>query len=186
MVMVYSATSASATIGGGNPAYYVKRQGIYALLGIGLLVLATRWNYRTLRHMAPTLVIGSLALLAFTLLAGARVNGASRWIALGGVTFQPSELAKPALAVWMALYLARRPAPRTLKELARPIGLLTGVFCALVLAEPDLGTVIALCLIVGAMLLVAGAPVRMLGTATALASAVVLSAIWLEPYRRSR
>jgi cell division protein FtsW len=60
------------------------------------------------------------------------------------------------------------------------------VFCALILAEPDLGTVIALCVMVGAMLLVAGAPVRMLGGASAIVGALVVVAIWLEPYRRSR
>ena len=102
------------------------------------------------------------------------------------MTFQPSELAKLALGVWTALFLARRPVPRTLKELTKPIGLLTAVFCALILAEPDLGTVIALCLMVGAMLLVAGAPMRMLGSASAIAGAVVLLAIWFEPYRRTR
>jgi cell division protein FtsW len=76
--------------------------------------------------------------------------------------------------------------PRTLGELTKPIGLVTAVFCALVLAEPDLGTVIAICLMVGAMLLVAGAPVRMLGVASAIVSAVVLVSIWFEPYRRTR
>jgi cell division protein FtsW len=186
MVMVYSATSASAAIGGGNPTYYLKRQGIFALLGLVFLVVASRWNYRALRHLAPLLVIGSLLLLVVVLAGGNSINGARRWIQLGGATFQPSELAKLALAVWTALYLARRPVPRTLAELTKPIGLLTAVFCALVLAEPDLGTVIALCLMVGAMLLIAGAPVRMLGSASAIVSAVVLFSIWLEPYRRTR
>jgi cell division protein FtsW len=186
MVMVYSATSASAAIGGGNPAYYLKRQGTYALLGLVLLVAARRWNYRALRHLAPMLVLGSLLLLLVALVGGQSVNGARRWIQFGGATFQPSELAKLALAVWTALYLARRPVPRTLGELSKPIGLLTAVFCALVLAEPDLGTVIALCLMVGAMLLVAGAPVRMLASSSAIVGAVVLFAIWLEPYRRTR
>jgi cell division protein FtsW len=186
MVMVYSATSASATIGGGNPAYYLKRQGIYAAIGIALLVLAMRWNYRTLRHLAPTLVLGSLFLLVLVLVAGQRVNGATRWLEVGPVSFQPSELAKPALGVWTAVYLARRPVPRTLTELTKPVGLLTAVFCALVLAEPDLGTMIALCLMVGAMLVVAGAPMRMLGASTAIVATVILFAIWLEPYRRSR
>jgi cell division protein FtsW len=186
MVMVYSATSASATIGGGNPAYYLKRQGIYALLGVVVLLVATRWNYHRLRHLAPMLVLGSLFLLLLVLVVGDRVNGASRWLQLGPATFQPSELAKPALAIWTALYLARRPVPHTLAELARPIGLLVGIFCALVLAEPDLGTVIALCVMVGAMLVVAGAPMGMMGTATGIVGAIVLFSIWLEPYRRSR
>ena len=111
-VMVYSATSASAAIGGGNPMYYLKRQGIYALVGLAALVLASRGNYRSLRHIAPGLVLGSLALLVFALAAGQSVNGARRWIQVGSATFQPSELAKLAVAVWVALYLARRPVPR--------------------------------------------------------------------------
>ena len=186
MVMVYSATSASAALGGGNPVYYLKRQGIFALLGLALLLVARRSNYRALRHLAPALVLGSLLLLVVALVGGQSVNGARRWIQFGGATFQPSELAKLALAVWTAVYLARRPVPLTLRELTRPIGLLTATFCALVLAEPDLGTVIALCLMVGAMLLVAGAPVRMLASSSGIVSAVVLFAIWLEPYRRTR
>jgi cell division protein FtsW len=186
MVMVYSATSASAAIGGGNPAYYLKRQGIYAVFGVALLLVASRWNYRSLRHLAPVLVLGSLVLLVVALAGGESINGARRWIQLGGATFQPSELAKLSLGVWTALFLARRPVPRTLKELTRPIGVLTAVFCALILAEPDLGTVIALCLMVGAMLLVAGAPMRMLGSASAIVGAVVLLSIWFEPYRRTR
>jgi cell division protein FtsW len=186
MVMVYSATSASAAIGGGNSVYFLKRQGLFALVGLVLLVIARRWNYRGLRKIAPLLVLGSLLLLFVALVGGQSINGARRWIMLGGTTFQPSELAKLALCVWTALYLTRRQVPRTLGELSKPVGLVTVVFCALVLAEPDLGTVITLCLMVGAMLLVAGAPVRMLGTATAIVTTVVLLSIWFEPYRRTR
>ena len=186
MVMVYSATSASAAIGGGNPMYYLKRQGIYAALGLVLMVVARRWNYRSLRNTAPLLVLGSLGLLLLALVGGQTVNGAKRWIDFGGATFQPSELAKLALAVWTALYLSKRPVPKTLGELVKPIGIMVAAYSALVIAEPDLGTVIAMCVMVGAMLLVAGAPVRMLGAATAIAGAAVVVAIWFEPYRRTR
>jgi cell division protein FtsW len=186
MVMVYSATSASAAIGGGNSVYYLKRQALFAVFGLVALVVARRWSYSKLRHLAPSLLIVSLFLLLFALVGGQNVNGARRWISLGPATFQPSELAKLALCLWAALYLARRPVPRTLGELAKPIGLVVVVFCGLVLAEPDLGTVIAICVMIGAMLLIAGAPMRVLGAATAIASAVVLFAIWLEPYRRTR
>jgi cell division protein FtsW len=186
MVMVYSATSASAALGGGNPMYYLKRQGIYAAIGLALLVVMRRYNYRALRNTAPVLVLGSLGLLLLALAAGQTVNGAKRWIDLGGASFQPSELAKIALAVWTALYLSKRQVPRTLGELLKPVGLMVAVFCALIVAEPDLGTVIAMCVMVGAMLLVAGAPVRMLGGAAAIAGAAVLIAIWIEPYRRTR
>src|SRR5438094_4396535 len=94
LVMVYSATSAAATVGGKDPSYYLKRQGIYAVLGIVLMILAERWDYRRLRLMAPTLVVVSLVLLAGVLVMGSAVNGARRWISLGPAVFQPSELAK--------------------------------------------------------------------------------------------
>jgi cell division protein FtsW len=186
MVMVYSATSASATIGGGNPIYYLKRQAIFAAIGLVALVVLRRSSYRSLRHAAPLLIVGSLFLLAVALVGGQNVNGARRWIDLGPASFQPSEIAKLAVVVWVALYLSKRHVPTTLGELTKPLGLLLAVFCALILAEPDLGTVIAICVIVAAMLVVAGAPLRMLGIASAIAGGIVLVAIWLEPYRRSR
>jgi cell division protein FtsW len=186
LVMVYSATSASAAIGNGNPTSYLERQGIYAVLGLVVMAVAARADYRSWRHLAPGLVVGALFLCLAVLVVGARVNGARRWIAVGPAVFQPSELAKVALAVWTAAYLARRPAPRRLGELARPLGLLVSVFCVLVLVEPDLGTAIAIVVMVGAMLLVSGTPLPTLGAAGTIVTAVGLLAIWLEPYRRAR
>jgi cell division protein FtsW len=186
LVMVYSATSAPAALGGGDPGYYLKKQGVYALAGLILLVAASRVPFRALRALAPGLVLTSIGLLLAVLVLGEAVNGARRWLTFGPAVFQPSELAKLALAVWAAAYLARKPAPQTLGELARPIGLLALVFCGLVLAEPDLGTAITIVLMLGGVLLVSGTPVRLLGTAGALVAVVALAAIWLEPYRRAR
>lgn len=186
LVMVYSATSAAAAVGNGDPSYYLKRQAAYALLGIVLMILASRLGYRALRRLAPGLVLASLALLLAVLVLGQAVNGARRWISFGPAVFQPSELARLALAVWAAAYLARRQAPQTLGELARPLGLLAAVFCALLLAEPDLGTAIAVVVMLAAMLLVSGTPVRTLAGAGAIAGALGLAAILLEPYRRAR
>jgi cell division protein FtsW len=130
--------------------------------------------------------VTSLALLLGVLALGEAVNGARRWISVGPAVFQPSELAKLALAIWAASYLTRKRPPRNLKELWRPIGLLTAVFCALLLAEPDLGTAIAIMLMLAAMLLVAGTPVRTLGAGLGIAAAASLVAVWFEPYRRAR
>src|SRR3954447_382434 len=184
--MVYSATSASAALENGDPAYYVKRQAIYAALGLVLMFLLARLRFQALRHLAPMLVMASLALLAAVLVLGSTVNGARRWITFGPAVFQPSELAKLALAVWAAAYLARRRPPATLKELWRPIGALACVFAALLMLEPDLGTTIALFVMLAGMLLVAGTPVRVLGAGLSIASALGLAAIWFEPYRRAR
>jgi cell division protein FtsW len=186
LVMVYSATSAAAALGGKNPMYYLERQGIYAALGIALMMAAQRWDYRRLRALAPTLVLVSLVLLAAVLVIGPAVNGARRWIGFGPLVFQPSELAKLALAVWAASYLSRKPAPRDLRELWRPVGALATVFCALLILEPDMGTAIALMVMLVGMLAVAGTNGRTLGAAVGIASAVGTLAIWIEPYRRAR
>jgi cell division protein FtsW len=186
LVMVYSATSASAAVGGNDPSYYLKRQGIYAALGIALMVAAQHWDYRRLRLFAPLLILVSLALLAAVLVIGPPVNGARRWISLGPAVFQPSELAKLALAIWAAAYFARKPAPRDLRELWRPVGALTSVFCLLLVVEPDLGTTIALTLMLVGILVVAGTPGRVLGAALAIVSVAGLGAIWMKPYSRER
>jgi cell division protein FtsW len=186
LVMVYSATSAAATLGGGDPGYYLKRQGVYALLGVVLLVVASRSDFRRLRELAPALVIVSLVLCAAVLVLSQPVNGARRWLVFGPATFQPSELAKLALAVWIAAHLALRKPPAKLSDLARPIGLLTGVFCALILLEPDLGTTISLVVMVGAVLLVSGVSFPILAGAAAIVLTVGAAAIWLEDYRRER
>jgi cell division protein FtsW len=186
LVMVYSATSASAALANGDPAYYLKRQAVYASLGLVLMVALSRVDYRALRALAPVLIVTSLVLLLAVLVLGRSANGARRWISFGPAAFQPSELAKVALAVWAAAYLARRRPPRTLSELWRPMGLLTIVFCGLILVEPDLGTAIGIVVMLAAMLLVAGTPTRTLGAGLGIASALGLVAVWLEPYRRAR
>jgi cell division protein FtsW len=186
LVMVYSATSAPAALARTDPMSYLKKQGVYALIGVALMLMTARFDYRRLRALAPGLVLTSLFLCLAVLAIGSRVNGARRWISLGPATFQPSELAKLALAVWAAAYLSRRPAPQTLKQLWRPIGMLLGLFCVLVLLEPDLGTVIAIVIVLAAILLISGTPVRTLGTAAGITVALGLAAIWFEPYRRAR
>jgi cell division protein FtsW len=186
LVMVYSATSASAALGNGNPMGYLERQSVYAFLGIALMIAAARSDFRKLRPLAPALVLSALGLCLVVLGIGERVNGARRWIGFGPAAFQPSELAKLALVVWCAAYLARKPPPRTLRDLARPIGLLVGIFCLLILVEPDLGTVITIVVMVGAMLLVAGTPLPTLATAYGLVFALASIAAWFSPYRRAR
>ena len=186
LVMVYSATSAPAALAQTDPMSYLKKQGGYALFGVVLMILASRFDYRRLRLLAPALVLTALAGCLAVLVIGARINGARRWIELGPATFQPSELAKVAMAVWASAYLCRRPAPRTLRELWRPIGLLLGLFCLLILAEPDLGTAIALVVVLLAVLVASGTPGVTLASASGIAVSLGLLAIWFEPYRRAR
>jgi len=185
LVMVYSATSAAAALGNEDPSYYLKRQGIYAVLGVCVLLVASRFDFHGLRALAPGLLLVSLVLCTLVLLAPP-INGARRWFTLGPAAFQPSELAKLSLAIWAAAYLARRKTPQTLGELARPVGVVAGLFCLLILAGRDLGTAIALVVMLFGLLLVSGVPVRVLGAGAALIGTMGVLAIAAEPYRRER
>jgi cell division protein FtsW len=186
LVMVYSASSARAMLAAGDPAYYLKRQALYALLGLGLLALMTRVDFRTLRYAGGPLLAVSFFLLVAVLAVGTEVNGARRWLSTGIIDFQPSELTKFALALWVAALLVRRPVPTSLGELLRPLGLVVGLACGLILVEPDLGTAIAIAIMTTAMLVVAGTQLRLLLGGAGIGAAIVLAAIWLEPYRRAR
>ena len=186
LVMVYSASSARAALAADDPAYYLKRQALYALAGVVALVLLSRMDYHRLRFAVAPLLLGSFVLLAAVLVLGTPVNGARRWLTLGPATLQPSELAKLALVLWLAAYLARRPAPQTLAELLRPVGLVVGSAFALVIVEPDLGTAITIAIMAAAVLVVAGTRLSTLAGAGTAGFFVVAGAIWLEPYRRER
>jgi cell division protein FtsW len=186
LVMVYSASSGRAAVAAGDPAYYLKRQAVYACVGLVAMGIFSRVDFRLLRRLGGPLVVTSFVVLVAVLVLGTSVNGARRWLSLGLVDFQPSELTKLAIALWLAALLARRRAPRTLRELARPIGVVVFLACTLILLEPDLGTATAIAIMVAAMLVVAGAPLRVLAGAGGIGLALVLAAIWLEPYRRAR
>jgi len=186
LVMVYSATSAPAAIGGGDSIFYLKRESIYAAIGVALLIVASRVDYRALRYVAPFMMLASFGLCLAVLVLGEQVNGARRWLGVGPLAFQPSELAKLSLAIWASAYLARHRAPQSLKELVRPIGITTGLFAVLILLEPDLGTVIAIGIVLGTILIVSGVPLRVLAAGGSIAIALGFAAIWFEPYRRAR
>ena len=98
LVMVYSATSASAALGNGDPMSYLKRQAAYALIGVVLMTLIARVDYHRLRYVAPPLVLTALVLCTAVLVVGPAINGARRWFIVGPASFQPSELAKVSLA----------------------------------------------------------------------------------------
>jgi cell division protein FtsW len=185
-VMVYSASSARGLIASDDPAYYLKRQALYALVGLVALVLLSRTDFRKLRHVGGPMLAVAFFLLVAVLVVGTSVNGAKRWIPLGAFSFQPSELAKLGLALWLGARLARKPAPRSLGELAKPVGLVVCLVSGLIVVEPDLGTAIAIVIMIAAMLVVSGTPLRVLAASGGLGLSVLMLAIWFEPYRRAR
>ena len=186
LVMVFSATSATATLGGRSASAYLVRQAVSACVGLVAMISLTRFDYRYLRTLAPTLLVAALGLCLAVLVIGVEVKGARRWLSLGPVTVQPSELLKLALALWIPARLVRRARPQTLGELAKPIGFMVGIACGLIALQPDLGTVISILVMVTAALLVTGVPFRLLGRAFGLVCALGFLAALYQPYQRAR
>ena len=170
IVMVYSATSASAAVGGADPNFYLERQVTYAALGIVLLVIAQHWDFRRLRALAPGLVLVSLFLLVAVLAVGA---GGERRAPLdrGRARRLPAVRAREARARDLGRELPLAPTARRARSASsrKPFGLLGCLFAGLIVLEPDLGTAIAIVLMLFAMLLVAGTSARVLGAAFAIA-----------------
>jgi cell division protein FtsW len=191
-VMVYSASSPTGLTNaqyGHDSLYFVKHGVVFTVLGVLAMLAAMRVPPRWLRSGGPLFLAASLLLLTAVLVPGVgqRLNGAQRWIAVGPLTLQPSELAKLALLGTVAALLAgRRRPPQRLAEVARPIGLLTIVVCGLVLAEPDLGSALAIGLMVLAMLVVTGVPGGLLLRLGLLSAGAVGLAVASAPYRRAR
>jgi cell division protein FtsW len=189
-VMVYSASSAESLLGGsGDPSYFLKRYALYAAIGLLALHLLSRGGLRLALRATPLLLAAGFALTALVLVpgAGVEVNGATRWLGAGPVQFQPSELLKVALVLYAARLLATRPRRvRTFSGLCRPLLLVTGAACALLLAQPDMGTALVVCAGVGALMVAAGARLVHLGAITVALGAVAFVVAWAEPYRRER
>jgi cell division protein FtsW len=161
LLMVLSSSSVSAFRIGGSSFSVFANQATYAIVGLICFCAAQYIPVRVMRSLSTAAVIISLALLVAVLLpgVGALVNGARSWIRLGGLQFQPSEVAKLALLVWMAHVLAaRRSTLRSPKALLVPVLPVFALMAALITMQPDLGTTVALTIVFMAVLFFAGAP----------------------------
>ncbi len=189
-VMVYSASSAMAMTSeryGHDSLYFVKTGALYLAGGVLALLVVMRLPTRWLRGLAPVILAVSLVGLVAATTIGPVINGAQRWIYIGPISVQPSEFAKLGLLGTIAIALAaRRRPPSTLRELTLPVGLVTGVTCLLIVESPDLGTTLATMMMVGAMVLVAGTPARLLARVGGAGLLLVTAAIAISPYRRDR
>src|SRR3954452_21754013 len=189
-VMVYSASSATSLLrGSGDPSFYLKRYVIFGLLGLIVLRVVAKHGLKLAKTFTPLLLIAGFVLTAAVKLpgVGVNVNGASRWLAMGPVQFQPSELLKLALVLYAAQLLAKRPkAVLTLKEISQPLLIVVGSACLLLLAQPDMGTAIVTCLAIGSLLIAAGVPKENLLKIVAVLAVLALIFAIAEPYRRAR
>src|SRR5215212_8280788 len=189
-VMVYSASSAESLLSGpGDPSYYLKRYVLFGLAGLVLLHLGSRHGLKVIRGLTPILLFTSFALTIAVMIPGigVTVNGATRWLGAGFLQFQPSELLKVSLVLYAAQLLSTRPGSvRTVATMAKPLLLVVGAACALLMKQPDMGTTMVICFAIGALLVAAGTPMRNLaligGVLVFLATVLAIA----EPYRRER
>jgi cell division protein FtsW len=188
IVMVYSASALVALERYQQPYLFVTRQVMWTVLGLALLALAMRVDYRTYRN--DTFVwalLGLVTLMLIAVLFSAPINGTRRWFGLGGLGVQPSELAKIACVFFTALILERRM--HRIDELSYsmlPISIVVGVLGGLILLEPDFGTAVSLVLIVVAMVFAAGLNYRYLVGAVLVALPAIYLVLVSAPYRRRR
>jgi cell division protein FtsW len=165
LVMVQSTSSVADLAAGLSPYSDFKKQLLGAAVGVPLMWLAARSSPRLFRALAYPLLAVAAVGLCLTLVRGVGVseNGAARWISLGGVQIQPSEIAKLALVVWGADLLARKEKLGQLadwRHMLVPLMPGTGVLCLLVMVGDDLGTTFILLVIFLALLWVIGTPGR--------------------------
>ena len=162
--LVWSATRQAALDSGGDPAAFLKKHTLNVAIGLGLGVVASVFDYRMLRAYAPVLYLLSIAgLVAVLSPIGSTINGSHSWIVLpAGFSIQPSELAKVALVVGMAMLLSeKRDAEDTPRDVDVVLALaFAAVPLALIMLQPDLGTALVVAAVVLGVVAVSGAPLR--------------------------
>jgi len=189
-VMVYSASSAESLLSGsGDASFYLKRYVMFGLIGLVVLHAASRHGLRVIRALTPVLLLVSFGLTVAVMVpgVGVTVNGATRWLGAGSLQFQPSELLKVAIVLFAAQLLASRPsATATLGGLVKPLLIVVAAACLLLLKQPDMGTAMVICFAIGALLIVAGTPMRNLVLIAGTLAGMALIMALAEPYRRER
>ena len=190
VVMVYSASAVFArVVEHKDSAYYLKRQALFALAGFVSMLLMMKIGYRRLATLAyPILIVsGVLVFLTFIPGLGVRAGHAQRWLRFPLFQFQPSEFAKIALCIYLARSVAEKgEALKDFKIGFLPHAMVCGVFCAMVLAQPDFGTMVVMMTVMLLVLFVAGARMTYVFVAFGLAVPLAYVLIRTSPYRMRR
>jgi cell division protein FtsW len=190
-VMVYSASSPLGVIGGrGYGTGEFVRYLVFGALGLaGMHALARRGLALLNQRFVNMLLVASFVLLLLVLVPGfgIQVNGARRWFSAGPVQFQPSELMKLALILYVARYLADHPKRlRGFRQAVAPLAVVAGPACLLIVVEPDLGTALVIAFAIAALLIAAGMPARHVALLAAIGVGIVILLALAQPYERVR
>jgi rod shape determining protein RodA len=192
-LLVWSATSHREDLTLGDPSAYLKKQLVNVAIGLVLVVMVMATDHRVVRIVAPLVYLASLVGLLLVLIMGSTINGSRSWLQLGGLSIQPSEFAKLAVVIGMALLVAERSEGRWRSQIgsAEVIGMLAiaGIPAALIMGQPDLGTMLVLSATVFGVLAASGAPRRwllLLAGAGVTAAAAAVAAGLLKQYQVDR
>ncbi|GCE32753.1 stage V sporulation protein E [Sporomusaceae bacterium FL31] len=189
VVMVYSSSAVSAYVNFDDSYYFLKRQIIWASLGLLAMVLTMNVDYHVWRKLAKPVMLVTLILLVLVLVPGLGkvVNGARRWLGFGSLYLQPSEIAKLSMVLFTSTSLAKHQERISsfLRGIVPQLLMLLVVF-ALILKEPDLGTALSIAGTVFVLLFVSGAKMKHLGSLGALGVVGIIAAVLYEPYRMKR
>ncbi len=189
--MIYSSSGTVAGYRYDDPAHFLKRQSIWAIIGSIGMIAAMKFDYRRLQPLAPWLYITSIILLLAVLIPefSKEVGGARRWLVVGSFTFQPSELAKLAMIIFFSAFLVKKEKSGRLKDFFTgylPSILALGACFVLILKQPDLGTSLIIAAVVFSLFFISGMrPSFMLGTFLLLLPFLYVAILNVE-YRRKR
>ena len=190
LIMILSASFVASSLSNGSPFLYFKKQLIWAAIGLVAFIAFSRLDYRKLKGWGYLLVVAVMLLLLAVLIPGlgVTVGGSSRWLSLGPLSLQPSELAKIALILFVADVFSRKD-PNAVQDLSHtvvPVIPVVGTFALLIMAQPDMGTTMLVGFIGFGMLFIAGAPLRYLAIMGVVGGAIAVFGALAEPYRRAR
>jgi cell division protein FtsW len=187
--MIYSASSIPALTRFSDPNHYLKRQLLYVALGIPIIYIVSRTSYRSYKEYSGLMLLCAIALLVMVLIPGlgAKYNNARRWFGFGSLHIQPAEYAKVVWVLFLSNALVKKQ--DRIKE-ARvsfwPFIVLCAIFSALLLKEPDFGTVLMFVILMLVMLATAGVPCRYFCLMAPIAAFGLYRFVYLVPYRRVR
>ena len=189
IVMIYSASAIRAQERFGDPMFFLKKQAIWAALGFLAMVWAVTSDLKRFQRATPILFLVSLLLLLLVLVPGVgiKINGARRWLRFFGLSFQPAEMAKLAVVLFLASYFARRQdrLDSFLDGFLPPL-LMTGIMAGLIIAQPNFGTSVVLLVTAMMMFFVGNARISHLCATAAAGIPTLLVLMWMAPHGRAR
>lgn len=188
LVMVFSSSYYYAQSRGlDNGYYYLKNQAVYFALGTALMLIISRIDYHKWEKLRVIALAGVIALMLAVVFFGVERNGATRWLQIGNFSFQPSELAKFVLLLYMASFMAKRP--HLMSSFSRglmPMLMVTGVICGILLLQKNMSMMVIVMLTGVIMLFLGGAQVKHLLLLVGIAAPILVVAVMSESYRLER